>query len=362
MVDNTQSLSARPATPILTSAHKIAVAGLGLIGGSLARRLVERGRYVVAWDIDESLYEAAHSVGIHTVDTIENLALGKPDVLVLATPLKAMSHVLSRLGAVLPETTTLMDVGSVKEPLRKLVVDAGLARQYIGGHPMTGNELSGFECSDASLFRDALWALCVDDHTDLSRFLTVADVVTQGLGNRFICIDDETHDRSVALISHVPHVVATALAALLSASSDRQIAGALAAGSWRDMTRVSLTDPARTQAMVEENAQHVGQLLNDISLVLGQQAQLLLAADQSEVPIHEARQRLTAFFASAQPYRNYRAAQAHLELPVDNASLGLLDVSDGNWQAELFESAGKGQQIVRFLTTHQAQFLEVSGW
>ena len=78
------------ASPVLTSAHKIAVAGLGLIGGSLARRLAARGRFVIAWNHNDRPYEQARSQGIHCVDTLEELAKGKADVLVLATPLRAM--------------------------------------------------------------------------------------------------------------------------------------------------------------------------------------------------------------------------------------------------------------------------------
>ncbi|BDR53197.1 prephenate dehydrogenase [Bombiscardovia nodaiensis] len=370
-LDQMHPLPGMAASPILTSAHKIAIAGLGLIGGSLARRLVQRGRFVVAWNHTDKPYEAAQAAGIHTVDSLEELALGKPDVLVLATPLKAMPDMLSRLAPVLPKVTTLTDVGSVKGQVRAQATQAGLAGQYVGAHPMTGSEFSGYAASDPDLFEDALWALCVDEQTDMSRFLTVADMVTQGVGDRFICLDDATHDRSAALISHMPHVVATALAGMLSASPERQVAAALAAGSWRDMTRVALTDPQRTEAMVLEDAANVASDLRQLSSTLSQVAGHLeevslvnstaQASPSAEIPPGKALGQLREFFAAAQPFRNYKAAQQS-QVPRQQAAVVNLQLSDEGWRDELKASALQGQQVVRFLTTHQAQVSPALSW
>ena len=337
------------ASPVLTSAHKIAVAGLGLIGGSLARRLAARGRFVIAWNHNDRPYEQARSQGIHCVDTLEELAKGKADVLVLATPLRAMPDVLQALAPVLTRGTTLTDVGSVKGPVRRQVEQAGLADRYVGAHPMAGSEGSGYEDSDPALLEDALWALCVDEHTDYSRFLTVADMVTQGLGNRLIALDDATHDRAAALISHMPHVVATALANMLTKSPDRRVASALAAGSWRDMTRVALTDPERTRAMVEENAGQVADLLDDLAENLQGMASLL--RDQEP----EADEKRQDFFLQADPFRRYKAALDDREqMPTTDLEL---DPQEGNWRQELLDSALRGEQVSAFLTTSRARVL-----
>lgn len=362
MVDDGGAAVAAIDSPIITSAHKVAIAGLGLIGGSLARRLVERGRFVVAWNHNDGPYEAARAAGMRTVDSLEALAQEKPDVLVLATPLTAIPDVLKRLRPVLLPTTTLTDVGSVKGPVRAQVKDAGLIRQYVGAHPMTGNEFSGFEASSSTLFGDALWALCVEDSTEMSRFLTVADMITQGLRNRFICIDDSTHDRSAALISHMPHVVATALAALLSVAPDRDIAAALSAGSWRDMTRVALTDPARTEAMVVEDAKYVADLLQVLSTKLSGVATSLssVAQDKREIPADFPE--IRSFFESAQPYRNYKKNQARSAASAEESPLTTITLTDQQWQKELLQSARQGQQIVRLISTHEFQVTSAPSW
>lgn len=343
-------------SPILTSAHKIAIAGLGLIGGSLAKRLVRRGRFVVAWNHTDSPYEAAQLDGIRCVPDLEDLAREKPDILVLATPLNSIPAMLNRLAPVLEYGTTLTDVGSVKGQVRRQVQEAGLSDKYVGAHPMAGSEFSGYGASDPDLLEGALWALTVDDTTDYKRFLTVADMVTQGVGNRLIVLDDETHDRAAALISHMPHVVATALAGLLVDSADRNVAAALAAGSWRDMTRVALTDPKRTEAMVVEDADQVALLLEDLISTLTDFAHSLKDGQgQEAVSIRH-------FFNHPQPFRDYKKAmkgQPGSEGKDRNGSRLTLTVNDENWQSLLVESAKRGQEVESFLTTHEVNLLQM---
>ena len=91
-------------------------------------------------------------------------------------------------------------------------------------------------------------------------------MIVDHCSNRLIVLDDATHDRCAALISHMPHVISTAMINELVANPNRNIAAALAAGSWRDMTRVALTDPNRTRAMVEEDAANVEALLRNMPI------------------------------------------------------------------------------------------------
>lgn len=340
------------ASPILTSAHKIAIAGLGLIGGSLARRLVEQGRYVVAWNHNDRPYQAATELGIHCVESLEALATGKPDVLVLATPLRTIPDMLKALAPVWHPSITLSDVGSVKGMVRQQVEAAGLGRYYVGAHPMAGNEHSGFAASESALLDDALWAVTFDGTTDYSRLLTVADMICKGSDNRLIALDDTTHDACAALISHMPHVVSTALSNQLVDSPDRNIALALSAGSWRDMTRVSLTDPGRTRAMVVEDATNVEILLRQMAVRLTAVADALHADDQTAVD---------SFFAAADPFRRFKA-QERRDSPESGGdtvvgATGSIELHDDSWRDELLDSARRGEQITAFTTTHQASIL-----
>ena len=158
--------------------QRIAIVGLGLIGGSLARRLVNAGCEVVAWNHNDRPYETAEADGIRCVPTLAVLTDAKPDVLVLCNPLKAMPEILGALKPLIdPSVTTLTDVGSVKGMVREQVRAAGLEHCYVGAHPMAGNELSGWESSDPTLYDGALWAITVDGNTEYQRFRAVATMI-----------------------------------------------------------------------------------------------------------------------------------------------------------------------------------------
>lgn len=332
--------------------QKIAIVGLGLIGGSLARRLADAGCEVTAWNHNDRPYATAEADGIRCMPSLGALAEAKPDVLVLCNPLKAMPQILATLRESLdPETTTLTDVGSVKGMVRDQVAAAGLDRCYVGAHPMAGNELSGWEASDPTLYDDALWAITVDQHTEYHRFLAVATMIVEHCANRLIVLDDATHDRGAALISHMPHVIATAMINELVDNPDRNIAAALAAGSWRDMTRVALTDPNRTRAMVEEDATNVAALLRGMAGRLTAMADVLGHIGVQGGTDADDDMRLAQFFAQGQPFRDYKAASKAPDY-ADRCATAELAIPEHGWQRALLESARRGEHVIRFEDDH----------
>ncbi|MFC0264952.1 prephenate dehydrogenase [Alloscardovia macacae] len=310
---------------------KVAIAGLGLMGGSLALALVQSGHDVLGWNHRSAPYEQARKNGITCVKTVEELALARPDILILCTPLKAMDTVLGKIKLVLDEHTTLTDVGSVKREVLSSVEKHGLRPLFVGAHPMAGNELAGFEAADAHLYDSATWAITVEEDTDKERVITVGRMITEGVGNRFIVTTAQEHDRAAAQISHMPHVVATTLAAQLVVNPASNIALALAAGSWRDMTRVALTTPERTQAMVEENPDNVADLLRDQAARMTAVADLLAAGDADG---------LAAFFATAEPYRTVRA---RLQQGIPEGVYSIL--LDESWRERLLSASRRGGRV-----------------
>lgn len=239
----------------------VAVVGLGLIGGSLARSLVAAGTDVVGWDPDGQTMLAAADAGIRAVGSIDEVCGAEPWLVVIAVPLRVVDQTARALAPVLARGAFVTDVGSVKGPVRDAMVAAGLEDRFIGAHPMAGTEHSGFQASDTQLLRDARWAVTLDATTPMEGFLAVVELVVDVLGGTVHPLSDSVHDEAAALISHVPHVVATELLNIVAHSTITDVAVGLAAGSFRDGTRVARTDPARTEAMVVENAGWVGPAL-----------------------------------------------------------------------------------------------------
>ncbi|WP_369255538.1 prephenate dehydrogenase/arogenate dehydrogenase family protein [Geodermatophilus amargosae] len=231
-----------PPLPVPTMPRPpVGVVGLGQLGGSLAAALVAAGREVSGWDVDPAARDAAAARGVHVTRELGG-------VVVLAVPLPATAGALD--GLEVDPAATVTDLGSVKVSVLASV-GAALGDRFVGGHPMAGTERSGHGATDPDLFRGARWALCLEPGTDLRRWLRAAEVALDA-GAEVVPLTAAEHDDAVAAVSHVPHLLAAALAA--AAGEAGPLALALAAGSFRDGTRVIGSDPALVTAMVEGNA------------------------------------------------------------------------------------------------------------
>ena len=246
-------------------APPVAVVGLGQLGGSLAAALVAAGREVSGWDVDPVAREAAQARGVRISQEVAG-------VVVLAVPLPVMATALD--GLVVDPAATITDLGSVKVPV---VAQLGgrFGARYVGGHPMCGTERSGPDAVDPALFRDARWALCLERETDLTRWLRVAEVALD-VGAEVVPVTAVEHDDAVAAVSHVPHLRAAALAA--AAGEAGPLALSLAAGSFRDGTRVIGSDPGFVTAMVSANAVPTTAALDRVRRQLGRPWPDLVAA------------------------------------------------------------------------------------
>jgi len=219
----------------------VGVVGLGQLGGSLAAALAAAGRSVSGWDVDPAARDAAEARGVRIAQELTG-------IVVLAVPLPAMPTALD--GLTIDPDATVTDLGSVKTPVLESV-GAAFGSRFVGGHPMCGTERSGHAAVDPGLFTGARWALCLDTGTELARWLRVAEIAL-AVGAEVVPVTAAEHDDAVAAVSHVPHLLAAALAA--AAADAGPLALTLGAGSFRDGTRVAGSDPAFVTAMVEGNA------------------------------------------------------------------------------------------------------------
>jgi prephenate dehydrogenase len=268
----------------------VAILGLGLIGGSLLRRLGS-AHDVRGYDPDPGTRGAAAAAGFQVAASVASAATGA-DLVLLAAPLPAFPGLIEAVASHNPGSL-VSDVASVKATPREMMRVHGGRLRYVGGHPMAGTERSGFEASDAHLFDGATWVLCLEEETPLPDWLAMAQLIA-GLGCRVVPATAGEHDHAVAGISHLPHVLAAALA---GAAGD-DLARKLAAGSFRDGTRVAGTRPELTAAMCDSNRDALVAAL-DTALATLTDARDVLRAGESLRPFfstgYDARQRWVGF-------------------------------------------------------------------
>ncbi len=226
---------------------RLAILGVGLIGGSLARALRAAGyvREIAGYGRSLGNLELAVEQGV-----IDRAAIGVAeavhgaDMVVLAVPVGSMAELLKALDGVTAPHAVVTDVGSVKQS----VVDAArmaLAERYpqfVPGHPLAGNEQSGVSASDARLFHGRRVILTPEPETSPVATKRV-EAMWQATGAQVVMMPAEAHDRLLAASSHLPHVLAYALVDLLIRQDDHHAIFECAAGGFRDFTRIAASDP-----------------------------------------------------------------------------------------------------------------------
>lgn len=226
----------------------VAVLGLGGIGGSIALAAAADGERVLAWDPDAAAREAAGASGLSI-----SAELSAASIVVLAAPLNTLVDDLAAMlsSVSIDDNAILTDVGSLKVPVSRSMSELGLGGRYVGGHPMAGTEHAGFAAARADLFAGAAWVLCLEDDTDLRRWVEVAALATR-LGAEVVPLAPADHDAAMGLISGLPHLLALGLSRRLAGSEP--YAHGLVAGSFRDATRVAASSPELLRAVTQDNA------------------------------------------------------------------------------------------------------------
>jgi prephenate dehydrogenase len=201
--------------------RQITIIGTGLIGGSFALALKQRGfsGRIVGCDRAAVLQQARTMGAVDAAIEDPEQAWRGSDVVLLATPVGAIIDLLERIGPILPETTLLTDVGSTKLDLvfrASEVFGANAARRYMAGHPMAGKEHGGIEHADPSLFQNAIWLFTPLPGQNVEEGLCgeFLDLV-RCVGARIISMDPQRHDKLCAWISHLPQMISTAFTATL---------------------------------------------------------------------------------------------------------------------------------------------------
>ena len=259
-------------TPVHTG-RRANIAGLGLIGGSIALALRERGWFVTGDDHDPARTQQAVELGI--IDAVGLDA--EAEITFVATPVLAVADIAKRA---LAETVGVVtDVGSVKGSIAAAIDDP----RFVGGHPMAGSELEGLGGADATMFEGAVWVLTPAASTADATFSTVAAIVAE-IGADVVALSPERHDQVVAVISHVPHLTAATLMGLASDRAEEHAALLrLAAGGFRDMTRIASGHPAIWLDICAENRTAILSALDGLIDGLGAMRRVVDTEDRAEL-------------------------------------------------------------------------------
>lgn len=261
---------------------RIGIIGAGLVGGSLAIAAARRGYPVLVWDTDDSIREDAvvhHALGwAHGPEVLVSMA----DVVVIATPVDAIPEVVTSIAPLLRPGQVLMDVASTKVSPSVALETAPSGVRVVGSHPMAGRTPGGWAHASADLFVGCVWVLCPPDGETVPHEV-MRLIVEVGAHQTIVCSAEE-HDRAVASISHGVQVSATSLAAAVNqVVADERLPWILAAGGWRDSTRIAASDPSMWVPILLENRDNVLPVVDETIARLVRMRDALASEDGSRV-------------------------------------------------------------------------------
>jgi len=260
----------------------VAVVGLGLMGGSLVRRLrtFPHPPRIIGVDVDSVTGLRARADGLVDVFGLPGDGLaGEAELVVLACPVKAALRFLAEEGRTLGPKTVVTDVTGLNNPLLRKAEQVGILDRTVTGHPLCGSESSGFAAGRADLYQDARVWLSADPTVPESLRTAVADFWTD-VGGQVEWIDAAEHDETVAWISHLPQILASALAGALDSAGYRP--RDLGPGG-RDMTRLAGSSPAMWADLLEYSVPATGLGLTSISRALAVVADLLARREMDHI-------------------------------------------------------------------------------
>lgn len=276
--------------------------GFGLIGGSIARALKKSSPNVttIAFNhyIDKphpGLMAAKEDGVIDHITTDLKTDFAVCDIIFLCAPVLENLTYLKTLREIIKPDCILTDVGSVKGNIHKAIADLSLSSHFVGGHPMTGSEKTGYKNSNAGLLENAFYMLTYTKETPKAFFKTMKALVTS-LGAIPVPVEANYHDDVVAAISHIPHIIAASLVHMVKDSDDEEeLMRQVAAGGFKDITRIASSSSVMWQNICLTNTESILYYLRSFINQLESVA-LDIAGKKEE--------KLLEFFSEAKEYRD----------------------------------------------------------
>ena len=294
--------------------------GLGLIGGSIAKtiRRVHPDYHILAYARHRETLASALSSG--TIDGVleeKDERYHNCDYIFLCAPVEYNIQYLIYLKEVISDECIITDAGSVKGPIHQAVEEIGLDHNFIGGHPMAGSERSGFANSSDHLLENAYYILTPGGEVPLNKLTEFSELI-DSLGAIPMVLTAEEHDFITAGVSHLPHIIASSLVNLVSAlDNDAEYMKTIAAGGFRDITRIASSSPVMWQQICLENTRNISAVLDEYIRML---IQIRCSVDNKEAD------QLYQLFAASRDYRD--SIDVTSKGPITRAYVLYLDIVD----------------------------------
>lgn len=235
----------------------IAIVGLGLIGGSLAMSLRKAGFYVIGIARREETLDLAKEREVIDEGSIDIKAVSAADYVFICTPINLIIPKLKEIIPHLKKGAIVSDVGSTKEEIvtaAEKLMPKGM--YFVGGHPMAGKEITGFEAAEEGLFKDKTWLLAPTKKTYHGALKALEGIISS-TGAKTLVLSPKTHDLVVATISHLPLAIAASLVNSVASQKEKNLMAKCAASGWRDTTRIASGDPILGVDMFSTNRKAV---------------------------------------------------------------------------------------------------------
>lgn len=278
--------------------HTIGFIGLGLIGGSIAKKIKANNPETRIYAIShhKETIEEAHREGLIENSTpLSPEALNECDCIFLCAPVQRNIDYLRQLKDIIKKDCYITDVGSTKTEIHEEVIRLDLEKNFIGGHPMTGSEKTGILSASETLLENAYYIITPTSETPQADVESFRSFVLS-LGAIPLILDYKTHDFSTAAISHLPHMIAYSLVNLIRQIDDsEETMKTIAAGGFKDITRIASSSPVMWQNICASNREPILKLMDHYMDLLQELRDHIDNSDE---------QSLLQFFQDAKDYRD----------------------------------------------------------
>lgn len=327
--------------------------GLGLIGGSIAKalRIKHPDATFIAYNRSKaSLIEAMADGTINQAMDSIGPAFSECDIIFLCAPVSVNIRCLEELKPIMKPTCILTDVGSVKTTIHEAVQKLGLTDHFIGGHPMAGSEKTGYSSAKVHLLENAYYILTPCEGTTWEMRETMVSIV-KDINALPVTLNYREHDRVTAAISHLPHIIAFTLVNLVRESDNPEgLMRILAAGGFKDITRIASSSPEMWQQICAENKNQILEILNLYITRMNEMGEAIQNNDA---------QKLLTSFGNAKDYRD-DIPQSHVKSLLKQSNEIFVDLIDESGAIATIATilATNGISIMNIGIVHNREFQE----